>query len=405
VKEDLSKEDSMTKLDSLKLPLQSLVIFRSLLIDPVIRKAYALISSDSDDPNTKVALYASFVSELYANHSNFSEYLCKIVLENENTYVQHVATNKAVTSNLQECLENELLVLQELSTLSSDEVKSHIPFTGYLPSWETSSINLLTAYQERISQLHRYGYGQYASHYVFTIKDGHLLPVTNPDPVSLNDLKGYEKERNLVLNNTFALIENKPASNVLLYGDAGTGKSSTVKAITNQLHHKGLRLIEVPKKQLDAIPTLLETISQYPLKFILFIDDLSFSKNDANFGSLKAILEGSVTAKPSNVVIYATSNRRHLVKESFSDREGDDIHLSETIQELTSLSDRFGMLVSYFKPDKQQYLEIVHELAMYYNISLSGEKLEIEAERYAVTKNGRSPRVARQFIAHLQTKE
>ena len=189
---------------------------------------------------------------------------------------------------------------------------------------------------ERVENIGRYGYGIYAKYYMFIVKDGNVVPVKYPDEIKLSQLIGYEKQRQMVIDNTVALINNKPASNVLLSGDAGTGKSSSVKAIANEYRDRGLRIIEIRKDQLRDIPVIIDNLSRNPLKFILFIDDLSFAADDDNFGALKAILEGSVSARADNIAIYATSNRRHLVKESFSDRDGDDIHRNDTVQELIS---------------------------------------------------------------------
>ena len=172
---------------------------------------------------------------------------------------------------------------------------------------------------------------------------------------------GYERERNIVIDNTKALLNGKYAANVLLAGDAGTGKSATVKAIANAYREEGLRLIELTKDQLRFIPRIMEHLCRNPLKFILFIDDLTFSENDPNFGTLKATLEGSIAARMKNTVIYATSNRRHLVKETFDD--GSDKHQNDTVQERISLSERFGITVTYTRPQKELYLEIVHSLA------------------------------------------
>ena len=190
----------------------------------------------------------------------------------------------------------------------------------------------------------------------------------------------------------------RQASNVLLSGDAGTGKSSSVKAIANEFRDQGLRIIEIRKDQLRDIPVIIDSLSKNPLKFILFIDDLSFAKDDDNFGALKAILEGSVSARANNIVIYATSNRRHLVKESFSDREGDDVHRNDTVQELISLSERFGLSITFSKPNKDEYLDIVRGLAKLRGLDMPEEELEKEAERYAVGRSGRSARAAKQFI-------
>ena len=185
---------------------------------------------------------------------------------------------------------------------------------------------------------------------------------------------------------------------ILLTGDAGTGKSSTVKAVANAMWREGLRIIEVRKDQLRAIPKILDALSTNPLKFLLFIDDLSFLKDDDNFNALKAVLEGSVTAKSSNVVIYATSNRRHIIKEKFSDREGDDVHRNDTMQELISLSERFGIHISFSKPNKETFLHIVHHLAAESGLDIPESELDASAERFALERGGRSARLARQFI-------
>ena len=197
------------------------------------------------------------------------------------------------------------------------------------------------------------------------------------------------------------MLSGKPAVNVLLYGDAGTGKSSSVKAIANEFAADGLRLVEVKKNQLYQIPALLDSLVQNPLKFILFIDDLSFSANDDNFAALKAILEGSVGGRSQNVVVYATSNRRHLIKETLSDRSGDDIHEADTRQELMSLSARFGLTVTFQRPDKVRFEEILLDLAKQYGVQMPSDQLFIKGEAFAIRAGGRSPRVARQFIELL----
>ena len=229
-----------------------------------------------------------------------------------------------------------------------------------------------------------------------------MVPVRHPDPQKLSQLSGYERERGLVTANTLALLEGRPASNVLLYGDAGTWKSSTVKAIANEYAHMGLRLVEVKKNQLYQIPELMDSFSSNPLKFILFIDDLSFSSNDNDFAALKAILEGSVSSHSPNIAVYATSNRRHLIKENFADRDGDDLHLADTMQELLSLSSRFGLTVTFSRPDKDLYLQIIHDLASLYDLSIPREELIQQAEAYAIRSGGRSPRAAKQFIQQLK---
>ena len=278
-----------------------------------------------------------------------------------------------------------------------------------MPDWRNSDYNFVDVYNERIKNIHSHGYGIFAKYHTFMI-DGNIngvniVPVKNPDNTRLSDLGGYERERKAVIDNTIALLEGKPAANVLLYGDSGTGKSSSVKAIANEFANKGLRLIELRKNQLRLMPSLLDTLSLNPLKFILFIDDLSFTQNDDDFAALKAILEGSVSAKAGNLVIYATSNRRHLIKETFGDRDGDDLHVNDTIQELVSLSERFGLTVTFQKPDKQKYIEVINGLADNYEIKMDREELAKQAESYAVRRNGRSPRIAKQFIEMIKASE
>jgi len=242
----------------------------------------------------------------------------------------------------------------------------------------------------------------FAKYSFFRLENGQIVPVAHPDFQPVNQLFGYERERGLIMKNTEALVNGTGASNMLLYGDAGTGKSSSIKAIAAHLAPKGLRIIEVKKSQLHQIPALMEELASNPLKFILFIDDLSFSGNDDNFSALKATLEGSISGCGDNAVIYATSNRRHLMKESFEDRDGTELHLNDTLQETMSLSARFGLTVTFQRPDKDEYLHIVKELAAEYGIDMNEDELFKKAEAHAIRKNGRSPRTAKQFIELLK---
>ena len=185
-------------------------------------------------------------------------------------------------------------------------------------------------------------------------------------------------------------------------GDAGTGKSSAVKAIANEFAPEGLRLVEVKKNQLYQIPDLMDKLAANPLKFILFIDDLSFTANDDNFAALKAILEGSVGGRAKNIAVYATSNRRHLIKETLTDRTGDDIHEADTRQELMSLSARFGLTVTFQRPEKARFENILAELAKQHGIDMPMDQLLVKAEAFAIRAGGRSPRVAKQFIEQCE---
>ena len=381
--------------------LHSLVIFRNLLNDPVISRLLALLDTDPSSGAPFVDAYCEFASALLARTDDFSQYLLGAALEDENFYV--TGAGSRTSGLLDSRLETELKFLQRLSQFDGSGCRSAAPEGALLPVWTTSPQDFVAAYRETLENLPQKGYGIYAKYHVFTVSDGRLVPVRHPDPQRLSQLSGYESERGKVIANTLALLEGRPAVNALLYGDAGTGKSSTVKAIANEYAHRGLRLIEVKKNQLYQIPDLMDSLSANPLKFILFIDDLSFSSNDNDFAALKAILEGSVSSHGPNLVVYATSNRRHLIKESFADREGDDLHLADTMQELLSLSARFGLTVTFSRPDKDLYLQIVKDLAALYKLSIDRDELIRKAESFAIRSGGRSPRTAKQLIEQLKS--
>lgn len=386
-------------LQELHYRLNSLVIFRDVMNCRTIQSLERLLESLEDNDTLKqLKAYSDFVSNLYRHHNDLSSYILTLILEDENIYMIRTAHRLEISKKMEECLFSELESLQMIAEMTSSQVKKEIAYDGFLPDWDNTYYDFKKEYLNRIDNIERYGYGIYAKYYMFIVKDSRIVPVKYPDEIKLSQLIGYEKQRQLVIDNTLALINGKPASNVLLSGDAGTGKSSSVKAIANEFRDKGLRIIEIRKDQLREIPEIIDGLSKNPLKFILFIDDLSFAKDDDNFGALKAILEGSVSARANNIVIYATSNRRHLVKESFADRDGDDVHRNDTVQELISLSERFGLRITFSKPNKYEYLEIVKGLAKLNSLDMSEEELEKEAERFAVGRSGRSARAAKQFI-------
>ncbi|MFN8523254.1 MAG: ATP-binding protein [Chloroflexota bacterium] len=234
---------------------------------------------------------------------------------------------------------------------------------------------------------------------------GHLEGVPAPDPIRLDQLVGYERERELVLQNTEQLLAGYMANSVLLYGDRGTGKSSTVKALLNEHAERGLRLIEVGKDELADFPRIIGLLRDRPEKFILFVDDLSFDEGERDYRGLKAVLEGSIEARPANVVLYATSNRRHLVQERWTDRESvlnAEVHGQDTMQEKLSLSDRFGIRAVFSAPDQTRYLQVVTALAEQRSLEIDPETLRRRALQWAEWHNGRSGRSARQFVDHLE---
>ncbi len=390
------------KLDDLYCGLSSLAVFRGLLKDPVIAALAKLIGEQGENGSFNINSYAEFVSELYKYGSDLSKYIFRAVCEDENFYI----IGKSNSRNFSECIEaavlNELDILQKISQLTPEELQFGYYRCIALPEWKCSAVDFVSEYKSRIENIGRYGYGHFAKHTMFILRGGEPVPVKYPDPQRLSELFGYERQRQAVIANTLALAKGKHAQNALLYGDAGTGKSSTVKAAVNEYAHMGLRLVEVTKEQLKDIPALIDKLSENPLKFIIYIDDLTFSEGENCFGALKAVLEGSVSSRADNIAIYATSNRRHLVKESFSDREGDDVHRNDTMQELLSLSARFGLRVNFSRPDKKDYTAIAMELAKAHGIDMPLEELSLKAEQFAISSgNGRSPRTAKQFINQL----
>ena len=389
----------MMKLNTMRTRLDGLVIFRGILQANIVPAFRAMLAAAGSKDFVSAA--ADFENQLFERGGSWTRVLLDAVSQDENICIRKAASGGAGQTAAR-CMDSELEFLQQLSRVTLVDLTGGEESLAFLPRWETEEVDFAAAYAERLAEVGQKGYGMFARHHMFTIEDGSLIPVRFPDPQRLSELPGYEHEREKVIANTKALLSGKPAVNVLLYGDAGTGKSSSVKAIANEFAADGLRLVEVKKNQLYQIPNIMEELASNPLKFILFIDDLSFSENDDNFSALKATLEGSISGCGDNVVIYATSNRRHLVKESFADRAGDELHLNDTMQETMSLAARFGLAITFQKPDKDEYLYIVKSLAAQYGIDMPEDELFRKAEAHAIRKNGRSPRTARQFIELLK---
>jgi len=381
--------------------LAALSVFRGIRNREPVRALEAFLGC-SGDPLEKMERYGAFVHSLGAYGYDFSGFLCRAVYEDENPWILAAAGKGKAFGILEANARAELRLLSRLTKLRPEILWENSDYQGYIPAFENRELDMEEAYDQRRKEIGRYGYGVFASANMFRVENGDIVPVPAADLVTMDRFVGYETERQKVFDNTRALLEGKPAANMLLFGDAGTGKSSTVKACANYYADQGLRLIELRKDQLFALPMVMGRIAGNPLKFIIFIDDLSFNKNDDSFSMLKAALEGSASAKASNAVICATSNRRHIVKENFSDREGsDDVHHGDTMQELLSLSDRFGLTVYFMKPNKQLYLQIVHALARKKGLEMDEKLLDMQAEAFALRKGSRSPRAAEQFVNSL----
>lgn len=394
----------MKEYANLCLSLKASVIFKNVLRDKAVSALINLLSCDVENTENFISLYSDFVSALYEKSDNLTKYINELLQNDDNAYVKSCAAAK-VSPYLKKAAENELDAFAILADIKSIDLKKRCKKEIFLPEWENGGADIKKEYEQKVKSIATEGYGIYAQYKMFLFKDGEIAPVKYPDPQRLSQMSGYENERQKVIDNTLALINGRPCSNILLYGDAGSGKSSTVKAVVNEYYGMGLRLVEVKKNQLYFLPDILERLADNPLKFIIFIDDLSFSASDADFSALKAILEGGAAGKAGNTVIYATSNRRNLVRESFGDRDGDDIHIQDTIQEIMSLSARFGLKITFSRPDKDLYLSIVENLSLQYNINMDKDKLFKNAEAFALRNGGRSPRAAKQFIEYLASKE
>lgn len=396
---------SAAKLKEIYTDLLSLAVFPKLLEDSVVLALCEFLCAE-DDTDARVSEYANFVSKVFSCGTSFAKHLQNLVNDDENVYMRTIGAGKTPSVALEKAVNAELDILQDISEITPELLKANIDYSGYLPDFDVEKVNIPDEYRYRCDNVNRFGYGIYSKYKMFYLDDERrIVPVKNPDSITLSELIDYKNEQAVILENTVALLNGKPAANILLTGDAGTGKSSTIKAVANELYGKGLRILEVRKEQLYALPEILDQLSENPLKFIIFVDDLSFREDDDNFGALKAILEGSVSARSGNVVIYATSNRRHLVKETFSGREGDDVHRNDTMQEILSLSARFGIHLSFYKPNKETYLHIVTHLAEEKGINIPKDEMYVLAERFALEKGGRSARAAKQFVDSILVKK
>ena len=255
--------------------------------------------------------------------------------------------------------------------------------------------------EEIFESYRKKGCGQFALGRAFHWEKGQLTQVKHSDPIDQRDMIGYEFQRNAVVENTRVMLSGKPTNNVLLYGDSGTGKSATVKILVNIPEFYNLRLIEIAKNSLDELTELIRQISRHTQKFIIYIDDLSFEQEDKGFSALKTALEGGLERRPDNVAIYVTSNRRHMIRESFSDRQGDDVHVRETMEERTSLSERFGLRLSYLALDKKKYQDMVLSMCHRMGLDLPDNQILVEANRWEIQHGGRTPRVAVQLVEKL----
>ena len=426
----------------LYLDLCGLTVLRGILKDPALNRLMAVLEMAATDPLDssenagtaravksaeiahRVAAYGNFLSELYKKDTDLGRWLLELLLSDENTYVLKRAKGQLLSSVLTQALIRDLGVLETLSNLDSKGLREILQIDdGNGPDWTWGQVHLKTEYDRFLKQLPTQGYGIWASHYAFYLQNGASgsadafetstnagtagasalsslipVPVVHPDALAMSHFFGYERERKLIRQNVEAFLSGKAWQNMLLYGDAGTGKSSTIKSFAREYANRGLRIIEVSKFQLGQLPQIIEFLADNPLKFILFIDDLTFSQVDDDFTALKTTLEGGLLSQGTNVAIFATTNRRHLVKESHMDRLGDQLNVNDGLQETMGLAGRFGLTVIFERPLPPEYLHIVESMAKEKGIKMPLEELHQLAEAFAIRQSGRSPRVAKQFI-------
>lgn len=373
--------------------LDYLTVLKGLENDRLI-SAFAHASQSDQD-------FRKFLRELYAAgaETDLSKYIYNAVLHDENAFTVCCAKGITPSPYLVSAYCNDLsAIAQSIENFNEQDycLKGIAPY----PFGEDNnqSIRILENYY-RTS-----GYGIYIDNRAFAYENGSLVPIRNVSAITLDELKDYTDEKRAVQDNIQNFLSNLPYSNMLLYGDRGTGKSSTVHAMLNAYYTDGLRLIDLDKTKLSAIPAICGMLADNPLKFIIFIDDLSLNENEQGLSTLKTYLEGSVSACGANMMIIVTSNRRHIVKENFADRQ-ESVHPADSIAEQLSLSDRFGLTVLFSSTDKATYLDIIAQLADDRNLLCNRNELINLAERWAILKGGRSPRRAKQFIDYVYSCE
>jgi len=422
--------------------INSLCIFKKLKEDSVLTKYKALLNHLTANEVTiedSMVFYNEFVYELLekSGTTNFKKYIIDKIFLDNNAFTKMIDHDDVSMKNVVNQVSFELKSLQYICSIECKTIKDAILYKTKgidfeeviiknLIEWDIDNyvdnsekiidkLKLKILYSDKwedclddiIEFYKKFGTGEFGEYRAFVWerdgKKAYLRGVKHPDPVRLSDLAGYEDQKKIIVDNTLQFLNGHPANNLLLYVSRGTGKSSTVKAIINEYYDKGLRLIEVDKDKLTDFTKIIEVLKDKNLKFIIFVDDLVFQDGEASYSALKTILEGGIESNSNNIIIYATTNRKHLVKETFDEREN-DVHKSDTIEEKLSLSDRFGITVSFYSPDQKEYLYIVESLVKARNIEVDSEYLRAEALKWVRYYNARSPRTANQFVNYLEGK-
>ncbi len=430
-----SHQDRRTaELHQMQRAIAGLLLYQDVLASEVgialVELLQAIASGDRSQGNALICLtaYGRFFKALAVENCSWEEYLIDRVLHAENPFSLQV---QKVEFDLSIGLLHTRFSPALVTAARQDLQSLYILYTcgQYIPQWmeqiggkpicwlecsigerQSPITDVLHSknWGDAVDDLARYyqqsGVGILGKYRAFRWQK-QLVGIAHPDRIDLDTLVGYEQQKATLIANTKSLLAGQPALNILLYGGKGTGKSSLIKSLINYHLDSQLRSIEVSKSVMIDLPLILDRLTDLPQKFIIFIDDLSFEADDEAFKALKVVLEGSMTARPANVVVYATSNRRHLVREYFADRprpqDADEIQMWDTVQEKLSFSDRFGITLTFEPADQPKYLEIVHHLATSAQLPIDRDDLEKRALQWATRHNGRSGRTARQFIDYL----
>ncbi len=408
----------------LKRQAASLLLYQSVLSGDVGQAFLQLLQTlrqGEEDGLACLIAYGNWFKTLAARKQSWQDYLIWQILRDDNPFTQQVQRTSIqdLPPALVAAAQQDLQSLQNLYKCSTEQLSQWVQKASQLTvqpvAWNVQEVqptflhhhdNWANALHDLATYYRQHGTGLFAKYGALRWQSGQFVGIAHPDPVQLTELVGYESQQATLLKNTEFLLAGYPALHVLLYGSRGSGKSSLVKGLLQKYGDRNLRLIEVAKSELKDLPQIVEQLRDVPQKFIIFVDDLSFEEDDDAFKALKVVLEGSVTARPQNVVVYATSNRRHLVRELFSDRprpiDNDEVHAWDTVQEKLSFSDRFGLTLTFEPTNQDTYLKIVQHLAFQADINLTQEDIEYRALQWATRHNGRSGRSARQFVDFLK---
>ena len=353
--------------------------------------------------NLSLNSYVSLCRTLLLNGQSLSGYVHDTLISSEQPLVQKYVKTK--DPNILAAIEHDISRIKEICSIPASQIKKALSEANgndlsELPEYSLGEFSYTAEYF--IEQCRENGSGIFANNKAFRLSDNTIIPIDKPDPIRLTDLKRYEAQRGQIIDNTLCFINNKPANNVLLYGDRGTGKSATVKALLNE--YKTLRMIQLDKNQISSIFDLYGKLSDIPLHFIIFIDDLCFSEDDDGFFVLKQALDGSLAAKPDNVVIYATTNRRHILKETAANRADSFVHKSDAVDDNMSLAERFGLFITFMAPNKDQFIDIAQKIALDKGINVDPDTFAAGLERFSIKRGGRSPRIAKQYVDTLEAK-